>query len=106
VLLLYFVSARRSPLPANSHYLEYLGKVDPKLAAQSPALTNFATPSMVIEYGPKEDRKEFTHKFNPPMYAGQARKRLEEMHQEARKGLGLVSSMFRCSDAAQSVSEC
>lgn len=78
-----------------SHYLEYLGKVDPKLAVQSPALINFATPSMVVEYGPKDDRKEFTYKFNPPMYAGQARKRLEEMHQEARKGLGLVSTMFR-----------
>lgn len=70
-----------------------MGKVDPKLAVQSPALTNFATPSMVIEYGPKEDRKEFTYKFSPPMYAGQARKRLEEMHQEARKGLGLVSNI-------------
>ncbi|ORY88777.1 hypothetical protein BCR35DRAFT_301106 [Leucosporidium creatinivorum] len=74
--------------PSLSHYLEYFGKVEPKLAAQSPQITNFATPSMVIEYG-KEERKEFTYKFNPPMYAGQARKRLEEMHQEARKGLGL-----------------
>jgi hypothetical protein len=46
---------------------------------------------MVIEYGASNHRKTWRYKFEPPMYAGQARKRLEAMHQECRTGLGLVS---------------
>lgn len=46
---------------------------------------------MVIAYGPSSDRRAFVHLFEPPMGAGQARKRLEEMHTSAKQGLGYVS---------------
>lgn len=45
---------------------------------------------MTIDHGPANRRKSWTMKFEPPMLAGQARKRLEQMHQDARAGLGLV----------------
>ncbi|KAM0754853.1 hypothetical protein T439DRAFT_321906 [Meredithblackwellia eburnea MCA 4105] len=68
------------------HYIEFYGK---KNAAQNPLITTFTTEKMEIEYGRPGARKTFTHKFDPPMMAGQARVRLEQMHQEARKGLGI-----------------
>lgn len=74
-----------------AHYLEFYGTIPSSQASVNPSISNFSTPSMTLEYGPPGQRKEYTHKFSPPMYAGEARKRLEAMHQEARKGLGLVS---------------
>lgn len=79
-----------------AHYLEHYGKVSTQSASLNPKITNFSTPSMTLEYGPEGKRKEYVHKFEPPMYAGQARSRLEAMHREAREGLGLVS-LERCS---------
>ncbi|BGP54621.1 hypothetical protein JCM8202v2_002208 [Rhodotorula sphaerocarpa] len=72
-----------------SHYLEHYGGVSPSLASASPQLTSFATPSMTIMYGPAHARREWKYEFKPPMYAGEARKRLEAMHQDARRGLGI-----------------
>lgn len=74
-----------------SHYLEYFAAVSPSLAYSSPQITSFTTPSMSIRYGPAHARREWKYEFKPPMYAGEARKRLEGMHQEARQGLGIVS---------------
>ncbi|POY76842.1 hypothetical protein BMF94_0094 [Rhodotorula taiwanensis] len=71
------------------NYLEHYGHVPRSLACASPALTSFTTASMKISYGPAKSRREWTHEFSPPMYAGEARKRLEAMHQDARKGLGI-----------------
>ncbi|TKA58316.1 hypothetical protein B0A53_00054 [Rhodotorula sp. CCFEE 5036] len=71
------------------HYLEYFAAVSPSLAYSSPQITSFTTPSMSISYGPAHARREWKYNFKPPMYAGEARKRLEGMHQEARKGLGI-----------------
>lgn len=74
------------------HYLEYYGRISPRLASRDPKFTTFETSAMQIEYGKPGNRKTWTYKFQPPMYAGQARKRLEAMHQECRTGLGLVSA--------------
>lgn len=73
-----------------SHYLEYYGRVPPSLAYAHPEIVSFSTPSMRIRYGPKAARKEFTYEFSPPMHAGEARKRLEEMHAQAKVKLGIV----------------
>ncbi|KWU43355.1 hypothetical protein RHOSPDRAFT_35103 [Rhodotorula sp. JG-1b] len=73
------------------HYLEYFAAVSPSLAYSSPQITSFTTPSMLISYGPAHARREWKYDFKPPMYAGEARKRLEGMHQEARQGLGISS---------------
>jgi len=43
---------------------------------------------MTIEYS-TSPRLSWTYKFTPPMQAGQARVRLESMHQEAKEGLGI-----------------
>jgi hypothetical protein len=51
-------------------------------------MTKFTTNEMVIAYG--KARKQVSIEFNPPMLAGQARKRLEELHNESRTALGLV----------------
>ncbi|KAL8286554.1 hypothetical protein RQP46_004571 [Phenoliferia psychrophenolica] len=67
-------------------YLELYGKVK---NAVDPKITAFTTPSMTIEHGKAGQRKSWVYKFDPPMQAGQARKRLEEMHQDARKALGI-----------------
>ncbi|KAI5479066.1 integral membrane protein [Pseudohyphozyma bogoriensis] len=72
-----------------SHYLEYYGKIGPSAAAVDPAITAFTSPEMVIEYGKPGKRQKYHYKFKPPMGPGQARKRLEEMHQEAKAGLDL-----------------
>jgi len=45
---------------------------------------------MKIAYGPVFARDEFTYEFSPPMHAGEARKRLEEMHAQAKVQLGIV----------------
>lgn len=82
-----------SVLLPGSNYLEHYGHVPRSLACASPALTSFTTASMKISYGPAKSRREWTHEFSPPMYAGEARKRLEAMHQDARKGLGIVSRL-------------
>lgn len=74
------------------HYLEHFGRIS---APVDPKITVFSTPEMVIEYGKSGNRKTWSHKFNPPMMAGEARKRLEEMHRVARQGLGLVSTRMR-----------
>ncbi|GAA5975729.1 hypothetical protein JCM10908_005260 [Rhodotorula pacifica] len=71
------------------HYLEHFGALPSSLAYASPEITSFTTPSMSITYGPAHARREWKYEFKPPMYAGEARKRLEAMHQEARKGLGI-----------------
>lgn len=41
---------------------------------------------MTIEY---DQNLSWTYKFTPPMQAGQARVRLEQMHREAKEGLGI-----------------
>lgn len=71
------------------HYLEHFGRIS---APVDPKITVFSTPEMIIEYGKSGNRKTWVHKFDPPMMAGEARKRLEEMHRVARQGLGLVSA--------------
>ncbi|GAA5882687.1 hypothetical protein JCM3774_002813 [Rhodotorula dairenensis] len=71
------------------HYLEHFGGVAPSLAYAAPQITAFTTPSMAIAYGPAHARRQWTYEFKPPMYAGEARKRLEAMHQDARNGLGI-----------------
>ncbi|SCV71100.1 BQ2448_2688 [Microbotryum intermedium] len=75
--------------PSLSHYLEYFAHAPSKLAAMAPRITEFSTDEMAIEYGPAGRRSTWHYTFDPPMYAGQARKRLEAMHSEARKQLGL-----------------
>ncbi|TNY24567.1 hypothetical protein DMC30DRAFT_413174 [Rhodotorula diobovata] len=75
------------------HYLEYYGRVPPSLAYAHPEIVSFSTPSMRIRYGPKAARKEFTYEFSPPMHAGEARKRLEEMHAQAKVKLGISDAV-------------
>ncbi|GAA6057532.1 hypothetical protein JCM3770_000571 [Rhodotorula araucariae] len=71
------------------HYLAHFARLAPSLAYVDPEITAFATPAMKIAYGPAGARREYTHEFDPPMHAGEARKRLEEMHQEAKVQLGI-----------------
>ncbi|GAA5918998.1 hypothetical protein JCM1841_002683 [Sporobolomyces salmonicolor] len=71
------------------HYLEYFKRLPRSQAYANPAITEFTTPSMTLEYGKAGQRKTWTYKFEPPMMAGQARLRLEAMHREAKEGLGL-----------------
>ncbi|GAA5912489.1 DUF2470 domain-containing protein [Sporobolomyces salmoneus] len=69
------------------HYLEYFGRRSRSLAYSKPQITEFSTESMTLEYG--SPRQSWTYKFTPPMQTGQARVRLEEMHREAKEGLGI-----------------
>ncbi|BGP38787.1 hypothetical protein JCM10449v2_002724 [Rhodotorula kratochvilovae] len=71
------------------HYLSHFARLPSSLAYANPEITAFTTPSMKIAYGPAGARKEYVHAFDPPMHAGEARKRLEEMHQEAKVKLGI-----------------
>ncbi|KAK4048594.1 hypothetical protein OIO90_005764 [Microbotryomycetes sp. JL221] len=72
------------------HYLEHYFKVPPKQAKQTPTISAFSTAGgMTIQYGPVGNRQRKVYEFKPPIKAGEARKRLEEMHQEARRALGL-----------------
>lgn len=73
-----------------SLYLRHFAHLPSSLARQSPKIETFTSPSMTISYGPSNARKTYEHKFNPPMEPGQARTRLEEIHREAKKGLGYV----------------
>ncbi|SCZ99379.1 BZ3500_MvSof-1268-A1-R1_Chr3-1g05980 [Microbotryum saponariae] len=75
--------------PSLSHYLERFAHAPARVAALAPRITEFSTDEMAIEYGPQGKRSTWHYTFDPPMYAGQARKRLEAMHSEARKQLGL-----------------
>ncbi|SGY49026.1 BQ5605_C001g00729 [Microbotryum silenes-dioicae] len=77
--------------PSLSHYLEHFAHAPARVAALAPRIIEFSTDEMAIEYGPQVQRRTWHYTFDPPMYAGQARKRLEAMHSEARKQLGLVS---------------
>lgn len=43
---------------------------------------------MTIEYG-RSSRSNWNHSFTPRMEAGQARVRLEQMHKQAKEGLGI-----------------
>lgn len=71
---------------SSSHYLGHFAKVFNPI---NPKITKFSTPSMTIEYGSPSNRKEYTMKFDPPMYAGEARHRLGDLHHEAMRGLGI-----------------
>ncbi|BGO96979.1 hypothetical protein JCM10021v2_000618 [Rhodotorula toruloides] len=71
------------------HYLVHFGRIPSRLAHSHPQITTFTTPLMKIAYGPAGKRKEWTYEFSPPMHAGEARKRLEAMHQEAKVALGI-----------------
>ncbi|GAA5957056.1 hypothetical protein JCM3765_005392 [Sporobolomyces pararoseus] len=68
------------------HYLEYFGRKTPSLAYSNPRITEFGSESMTIGY---DQNLSWTCKFTPPMQAGQARVRLEQMHREAKEGLGI-----------------
>ncbi|GAA5934873.1 hypothetical protein JCM3775_001662 [Rhodotorula graminis] len=75
------------------HYLEYYGNISPSLAYSKPEIVSFTSPSMKIAYGPAFARDEFTYEFSPPMHAGEARKRLEEMHAQAKVQLGISDAV-------------
>ncbi|KAK4050150.1 hypothetical protein OIV83_003721 [Microbotryomycetes sp. JL201] len=71
------------------HYLEHYFHVPHRLAKQTPVITSISTAGgMTLQYGPVGNRQRKTYEFQPPLKAGEARKRLEEMHQTARNALG------------------
>ncbi|GAA5931962.1 DUF2470 domain-containing protein [Sporobolomyces koalae] len=70
------------------HYLEYFARRSRSLAYAKPQITEFKSESMTLEYS-HNPRQSWTYKFSPPMQAGQARVRLEQMHREAKEGLGI-----------------
>ncbi|KAM0788144.1 hypothetical protein ACM66B_001309 [Microbotryomycetes sp. NB124-2] len=75
-----------------THYLEHYFKVAHKQAKQTPTITSISTAGgMTLQYGPVGNRQRKAYEFKPPLKAGEARKRLEEMHQEARTALGYSS---------------
>ncbi|GAA5969930.1 hypothetical protein JCM11641_008088 [Rhodosporidiobolus odoratus] len=89
------------------HYLE-IASVPPSLAYLNPQIVSFRTKGMTIEYGKAGTRQSKEIEFEPKMLAGEARGRLEKMHEEAKRKLGLsdvtltglnVSTSAYCSTA-------
>ncbi|GAA6000138.1 DUF2470 domain-containing protein [Rhodotorula paludigena] len=75
------------------HYLAYFARLPSSLAYAHPQITSFSSPAMKIAYGPEKKRREWTYEFDPPMHAGEARKRLEQMHQDAKVKLGITDAV-------------
>lgn len=52
------------------NYLELYGKIK---NAVDPKITSFTTPSMTLEHGPANKRKQWVYKFDPPMLVSAGR---------------------------------
>ncbi|GJN87576.1 hypothetical protein Rhopal_000530-T1 [Rhodotorula paludigena] len=75
------------------YYLAHFARLPSSLAYAHPQITSFSSPAMKIAYGPANKRREWTYEFDPPMHAGEARKRLEQMHQDAKVKLGITDAV-------------
>lgn len=84
-----------NPSSSLGYMLEHYGSIT---HATNPVMTAYDSGAMTIEHGRAGARRPFVYKFEPPVGAGEGRKRLVGMHQESKRGLGLVSRGFVCVD--------
>lgn len=74
------------------HYVQYYNELPLSAKVTNPILKEFTSERMVINYTVGAKSATLVHLFDPPMRPGQARTRLEEMHKQAKKAIGIVRS--------------